>query len=130
MQKTILLLAIILAGTISLAGVSADTFKPPRQQMAAGVPAEEVICMTGYQLMVKNDGSAACVLPSTAERLFSAGWGEIIEGGVTMDVDTNDDAVKDLEEKMELEDEGQADESEEKVEKKISLSESMDMSGG
>lgn len=39
----------------------------PKQQMKRGVSAEEVICKEGLNLIIRNNGSPACVKPSTAE---------------------------------------------------------------
>jgi len=50
----------------------------PRAQMIQGVPADEVVCKEGLQLMKKSrDGSAACVSSSTASKLEERGWGTI-----------------------------------------------------
>jgi hypothetical protein len=50
----------------------------PRIQMENEIAAEDVICKSGFDLMIRNSGSAACVSPSTAERLASVGWGIIL----------------------------------------------------
>ena len=55
-----------------------DMIPSPKIQMANGIAAEEVICKSGFDLMIRNSGSAACVSPSTAERLASMGWGIIL----------------------------------------------------
>jgi len=57
----------------------ADSLKSPRQQMGDGIIAEDVICKGGFTLMIRMSGDAACVTPSTASKLSSAGWGEIIK---------------------------------------------------
>jgi len=57
----------------------ADSLKSPRQQMNDGAMAEDVICKGGFTLMIRMSGDAACVTPSTASKLSSAGWGEIIK---------------------------------------------------
>jgi len=57
----------------------ADPLKSPRQQMNDGAMAEDVICKGGFTLMIRMSGDAACVTPSTASKLSSAGWGEIIK---------------------------------------------------
>ncbi len=49
----------------------------PRKQMAKGIAAEDVTCKTGFTLMIRISGDAACVTPSTAEKLQMAGWGII-----------------------------------------------------
>lgn len=48
----------------------------PKDQMAYGVSASDVICRQGFELMMKNsDGSAACVTSSSAEKLVQRDWG-------------------------------------------------------
>ena len=47
----------------------------PLKQMRSGIPAEDVECKTGFNLIIKaSDGSAACVTPSTASALAERGW--------------------------------------------------------
>ena len=55
----------------------------PKKQMDTGIAPENVVCKSGLALMIKSSGSAACVKPSTAEKLTAAGWG-IIEKEATM----------------------------------------------
>ncbi len=44
--------------------------------MVYGIPASEVTCKEGLDLILKSrDGSAACVKPSTALKLIDRGWG-------------------------------------------------------
>ena len=48
----------------------------PRAQMKQGVPADEVVCKEGLQLMKKSrDGSAACVSDRAISKLIERGWG-------------------------------------------------------
>lgn len=48
----------------------------PRMQMEEGVAATDVVCAEGLDLLIKTfDGSAACVMPSTAQTLIARGWG-------------------------------------------------------
>jgi len=48
----------------------------PRAQMKQGVPADEVVCKEGLQLMQKmRDGSAACVSDRAVSKLIERGWG-------------------------------------------------------
>ncbi len=62
--------------------ISLKTSKPgdgeilaPLKQMQSGVSAESVVCKDGLELIFKaRDGSAACVLPSTASKLVERGW--------------------------------------------------------
>ncbi len=47
----------------------------PLKQMQSGVSAESVVCKDGLELIFKaSDGSAACVMPSTASKLVERGW--------------------------------------------------------
>ena len=48
----------------------------PRAQMKQGVPADEVVCKEGLQLIKKSrDGSAACVSDRAVSKLIERGWG-------------------------------------------------------
>ena len=47
----------------------------PLKQMQSGVSAKDVLCNEGLELIFKvNDGSAACVMPSTVSKLIERGW--------------------------------------------------------
>lgn len=60
-------------------GVMSITKMSPRAQMANGIPASEVTCNEGLDLILKSrDGSAACVKPSTALKLIDRGWGTLV----------------------------------------------------
>jgi len=45
----------------------------PRKQMDRGISAQEVICKTGLELVIRINGFAACVKPTTAEKMQKAG---------------------------------------------------------
>jgi len=47
----------------------------PIKQIAQGISPEEVICNEGLELIMKNNGSAACVRADTAVKLEKRGWG-------------------------------------------------------
>ena len=49
----------------------------PRKQMQNGIAAKDVVCKSGLALMIRTSGDAACVKPSTAEKLTTAGFGTI-----------------------------------------------------
>ena len=49
----------------------------PKKQMKNGVAAEDVVCKSGFTLMIRISGDAACVTPTTAEKLTNVGWGTI-----------------------------------------------------
>ena len=57
----------------------AENIDSPRKQMANGISAENVVCKSDFTLMIRSTGDAACVTPTTAEKLESAGWGTIAE---------------------------------------------------
>ena len=52
--------------------------KSPRAQVQDGIVPNEVVCREGFKLLLKtNDGSPACVTPSTADKLVERGWGAL-----------------------------------------------------
>jgi len=53
-----------------------DVFKvfAPKKQIALGVPLEKIICNNGMELIFKSSESAACVKPSTAQKLLERNW--------------------------------------------------------
>jgi len=69
--------------TPSMISVNADEIQSPRQQMASGVDANNVVCKSGLALMIRStNGAAACVTPSTSMKLSNAGWGDIIKSAM------------------------------------------------
>ena len=55
------------------------TLMSPRQQMAAGVEADDVECREGLVLMIRaSNGSAVCVKSTTSMKLSVAGWGAVV----------------------------------------------------
>ncbi len=47
----------------------------PHQQMRSGISAENVVCKSGFDLIIKaSTDSAACVFPSTVSALSERGW--------------------------------------------------------
>jgi len=88
----------------------AESIESPRKQMDGGITAEDVVCKSGFTLMIRISGDAACVTPTTAEKLTNAGWGtiekefsldsEITETELTSEEDTGKDISVELEESM------------------------------
>ena len=78
-MKTILFALIPLILSIGIIPVIsfAESIDSPRKQMDAGITAEDVVCKSGFTLMIRISGDAACVTPTTAEKLTNAGWGTI-----------------------------------------------------
>ena len=48
---------------------------PPLKQVAQGISPDQVICKEGLELIIKNNGSSACVRFETAVKLEQRGWG-------------------------------------------------------
>ena len=67
--------------TISLFASStiafAESIDSPRKQMKNGISAEDVMCKSGFTLMIRISGDAVCVKPLTAEKLTATGYGTI-----------------------------------------------------
>ena len=78
---SITFLVISLALSTTLVGLYASgELLSPRQQMASGIDANDVICKEGFVLMIRStNGAAACVTPPTSQKLSDAGWGTIIK---------------------------------------------------
>jgi len=49
----------------------------PKKQLKKGIPIEDIICKIGLDLIIRNNGSPACVKPTTAERFLSQGLASI-----------------------------------------------------
>src|SRR3989304_1262413 len=63
----------------STLSVNAQDIMSPRQQMASGVAADDVVCKSGLVLMIRaTNGAATCVKSSTSMKLSDADWGSII----------------------------------------------------
>jgi len=53
-----------------------DNSMSPLKQIQAGILPDDVACRSGFELILKSStGNPACVLPSTASKLVSSGWG-------------------------------------------------------
>src|SRR3990172_1974245 len=74
--------AIIVLGLFlspSMLSVNAQDIMSPRQQMASGVAADDVVCKSGLVLMIRStNGAATCVKSSTSMKLSDGGWGSIV----------------------------------------------------
>jgi hypothetical protein len=47
--------------------------------MKLGAALNDVVCKEGLQLMKKtSDGTAACVKPTSVDRLIQRGWGTVV----------------------------------------------------
>ncbi len=52
-----------------------DGLLPPLKQINLGIDPSDVKCKEGLQLIMKNNGSSACVTFETAIKLEERGWG-------------------------------------------------------
>jgi hypothetical protein len=103
---------------------AAHDIESPKKQMASGITAEDVQCNVGLQLMLRMNGDAACVKPSTAGKLENAGWGTIL-GSVVSELPEHDESME-LNENISIEEESENEE-EEKASYKVELAENMSM---
>lgn len=102
--------AIIVLGLFlspSMLSLNAQDIMSPRQQMASGVAADDVVCKSGLVLMIRStNGAATCVKSSTSMKLSDAGWGSIIiddEEDETIEDETMENATN--EKRIELSEE-------------------------
>ena len=124
-RLAVTILGFILIGAMINSTYADSQMMSPKKQMANGVLAEDVICKGGYTLMIRISGDAACVTPSTANKLNTAGWGEIIKE-FEMQAEPVQEEVS-LEEEVSAGDEESPDD--EKTSHKIELREEMTMAG-
>ncbi len=84
-------LFLVLAVVALTATAYAEVLPPPLKQLAAGVSPEDVQCNHDRILVIRDDGSPACVYAETAQRM---GWQEVAAGHVQERTDpTADDAT-------------------------------------
>src|SRR3989337_668534 len=83
--------------TAFVAIIALGLFLSPRQQMASGVAADDVVCKSGLVLMIRStNGAATCVKSSTSMKLSDAGWGSIViddEEDETIEDETTENAT-------------------------------------
>ena len=75
----ILLSAVVMIQLDSVYASDLIEILPPKQQLNNGVAVEDILCKSGYSLIVKlSNDSVMCVKPSTAMKLEERQWGEIL----------------------------------------------------
>jgi predicted amidohydrolase YtcJ len=85
-QKTILVIIPLILSIGIIPVISfAENIDSPRKQMANGFASEDVVCKTGFLLMIRYSGTAACVGSLTADNLEERGWGTISIQTLTAD---------------------------------------------
>ncbi len=66
---------VTLEESISMVEDGEESLLSPHQQMRSGISAENVVCKSGFDLIIKaSNDSAACVFPSTVSALSERGW--------------------------------------------------------
>jgi hypothetical protein len=78
---------------INSANADADS---PRKQMKRGIAAEDVTCKAGLSLVIRNNGSTACVKEDTAKKLEKRGLGKI-QDTKSVPASSENISIKDLE---------------------------------
>lgn len=71
-------LFLTLSLALFLANPANAEMESPRKQMKRGIAAEDVTCKAGLSLVIRNNGFPACVKSTTAEKLESKGFGNIV----------------------------------------------------
>ena len=83
MKKNQILLSVIVLFSITallLSNVAFADVIPPKKQMKLKFTVDEIVCKEGlFKVIKKSTGTAACVKPSTAEKLANAGWANPVD---------------------------------------------------
>lgn len=103
----------------------ADSIDSPRKQMAKGISPEDIICKSGFTLMIRMSGDAACVTPATAEKLQVRGWG-IIEKEFSSEPKISETEIT---EELDISDESSTGNSTEGTEHSVEFEESIGLKG-
>lgn len=132
----ITVLALVLSPSLPSISAAGHEVMSPRQQMKAGVDAEDVECKEGLVLMIRaTNGAPACVKESTSMKLSTAGWGTVIEQeeeAMMEEEEHMDDGSMEIKEEEEMMMDDTSEESmdemmEEGTEKQIELEEGLSM---
>jgi len=128
--KTVIFALIPLILSIGIVPVIsfAENMDSPRKQMANGVSVENVVCKLNFTLMIRISGDAACVTPTTAEKLVTAGWGTIEKEFTESEVTDTEELEEELGIESEITDTGST-EKDEGRDLSVELSESIGMKG-
>ena len=86
---SLVIFGLIISPSLSNINAVNHEIMSPKKQMASGVAAEDVMCKSGFVLMIRStSGTAACVKSTTSLKLSEAGWGDVIE--IAMDEETEE----------------------------------------
>ncbi|MGD2107288.1 MAG: hypothetical protein PVH93_06730 [Nitrosopumilaceae archaeon] len=75
-NKIILGLVFLLVFSI-VVPVNGDV-ESPKKQMEKGIAAKDVVCKAGLNLVIRNNGDALCLKPTTAEKFQERGLGSVL----------------------------------------------------
>ena len=76
----ILVVVVGLSGiTAASAAAAADPLLPPAKQVMMGVDPEDVVCKDDRVLMLRTDGSALCIKPTSVDRFVTMGIASVVE---------------------------------------------------
>ena len=75
--KNKIIFALVFCLIFSLTVPSNAEIESPKKQMKNGIAAEDVVCKPGLNLVIRNNGDALCLKPTTAERFQERGLGFI-----------------------------------------------------
>jgi len=70
---------LLFTSSIVSASTALGIIDSPKKQMENGISAEDVLCKNDLQLMLRINGDAICVKPTSSERLMSLGLAEIVD---------------------------------------------------
>ncbi|MHA7734028.1 hypothetical protein [Nitrosopumilus sp. S6] len=93
-MKPIFIFAFLVLFASLFSSMALGDIDSPRKQMANGVPAEEVICKNGFQLMIRSNGDAICAKLSSVERWIIT-QGAVIIGNNIVDPENNNSSNED-----------------------------------
>jgi len=114
------ILGLLLSPSLTSINAESHVILSPRQQMAAGVEADDVECREGLVLMIRStNGAAACVKSATSMKLSDAGWGAI-------EVDDEEDMMEETMEEDMMEETMEEDMMEETMEEETMEEETME----
>lgn len=91
---------LLIIGLLTLSIISTSTvlgiIDSPRKQMVNGISAEDVVCKNELQLMLRSNGSAICIKPSSVERFVDRGIAQVIDTsarGSEKDIDISPEKI-------------------------------------
>ena len=79
-RAILIIFAFVSIASLLLSNVAMADVISPKKQTKLGFAVEEILCKDGlFKVIKKSTGTAACVKPSTAEKLSEAGWANAVD---------------------------------------------------